>query len=157
MTPNEQLIQQFYKALQNKDYKAMQACYADNASFNDAVFKNLNAKQVRAMWEMFCLNGKGMTVEFSNISANETKGSAEWIASYIFSKTGNKVVNKISARFTFEDGKIVNHTDTFNFYKWAKQALGLGGLLLGWTPIVKAKVQKIGMKSLNEFMNSNKA
>ena len=84
MTTNEQIIQTFYTSFQKKDYKSMQGCYADNVIFNDQVFINLNATQVRAMWEMFCLRSKGLKIEFRNIAANETNGSAEWVATYCF-------------------------------------------------------------------------
>ncbi|MBA3664434.1 MAG: nuclear transport factor 2 family protein [Bacteroidetes bacterium] len=155
MTTNEQLITDFYSGFKNKNYKLMQSCYSDKAVFDDPVFVNLNAKQVRAMWEMFCVNGKEMEIEFSNIKANETNGTAIWKATYIFSTTGKKVINEITASFVFEKGKIVKHTDSFNFYDWAKQALGLTGFLLGWTPFLKNKVQKIGMKALNDYIKSN--
>lgn len=160
MTTNEQTIQKFYKAFQNKDYKTMQGCYGDNATFTDPVFTNLNAAEARAMWEMFCIKSKEMKIEFRNITADETKGKAEWIATYVFSSTGKKVVNRITANFVFENkpgvkgtGKIVKHTDSFNFYKWATQALGPTGFLLGWTPMVKNKVQKKAMKTLTDYIN----
>lgn len=156
MNENEQLIRKFYTCFQNKDYKGMQDCYADNAIFNDSVFKNLNSTQVKAMWQMLISNSKDMSIEFSDIVVNKTNGTAHWDAYYTFSKTGNKVINRIDANFTFENGKIVSHTDNFNFYNWAKQALGISGVLLGWTYFVKNKVQKTAMESLTKFMNQNK-
>ena len=54
---NQQLITTFYSAFQKKDYKTMQNCYADNATFSDPVFVNLNATEVKAMWEMLCIRG----------------------------------------------------------------------------------------------------
>jgi ketosteroid isomerase-like protein len=155
--PNEQLIHSFYKAFQNKDYKTMQQSYADNAAFTDPVFINLNAEKTRTMWEMFCVNGKNLSIEFQNIKADETQGSGEWIATYTFSKSGKKVINHIYSKFKFENGKISEHVDTFNFYKWVKQALGLTGLLLGWTPFIKQKVQQGAMKNLNDYQSRKQA
>lgn len=152
MNANEQLIHQFYTCFNNKDYKGMQACYADQATFSDAVFKNLNSYQVKAMWQMLILKGKDMRIEFSQISANEKTGKAHWDAYYTFSSTGKKVINKIDASFEFENGKIVKHTDNFNFYTWAKQALGTTGLLLGWTGFLKNKIQTTAMANLEKFM-----
>ncbi len=154
MNANQQLITTFYQAFRNKDYKAMQNCYADGAVFNDPVFTNLNATEVKAMWQMFCVKGKDLQIQFHNVQANEKNGSAEWIANYTFSKTNNKVVNYIKANFNFENGKIVKHTDKFNFYKWARQALGTTGLLLGWTPFVKSKVSREALKNLTAFIES---
>ena len=157
MTSTTQLIEQFYSAFQKKDYRTMQECYASNARFSDPIFHNLNAEQVRAMWEMLCLKGKDLEMEFMNIEANETEGSAVWIARYTFSSTGRYVINHVAARFRFENGKIVEHTDHFNFHKWAGQALGLSGRMLGWMPFVRNKAQKSAMVALNDFIQKRKA
>lgn len=152
MNANEQLINHFYTCFKDKDYKGMQACYADNATFSDAVFKNLNSAQVRAMWQMLILKGKDMRIEFDQITADEKTGKAHWEAYYTFSATGKKVINKIDASFEFENGKIVKHIDDFNFYTWAKQALGLTGFLLGWTSFLKNKIQTTAITNLQKFM-----
>lgn len=149
----QDLIAKFYTCFQNKDFKGMQACYADNATFSDEVFVNLNASQVKAMWEMLCVKGKDLRLDFKNVQTNGTLGSAEWIAYYTFSASGRKVVNHVKANFVFENGKIVNHTDVFNFYKWSRQALGITGALLGWIIFFKKKVRLGAMKNLNDFMN----
>ena len=156
MHPNQQLIQTFYTCFQNKDYKGMKACYADNATFSDSVFKNLNSNQVKAMWQMLLTGSKDLRLEFKDVVADDTTGSAHWDAYYTFSKTGNKVINRIDAKFVFENGKIVKHTDAFNFYTWSKQALGTSGLLLGWTSFLENKVQKTAQDSLTKFMSNLK-
>lgn len=154
MNDNEKLIHHFYTSFAQKDYRAMQDCYADGATFSDEVFQNLNSAQVKAMWEMLISRGKDLQIRFQNVSANEKKGSAEWIANYTFSQTGKKVENRIKADFEFADGKIIKHLDSFDFYKWSSQALGLPGVLLGWTPFLKNKVRNTAMKSLTDFMSS---
>lgn len=150
--PNQVLIETFYTSFQNKDYQGMQACYADDATFSDEAFRNLNAAQVRAMWEMLIRNGKDLELEFRDITANDTHGSAYWEARYTLSLTGRKVLNKIKASFEFEGGKIKKHMDSFNFYSWARQAFGLTGVLLGWTPFFKNKVSTTAMGNLAKFM-----
>ncbi|WP_221391751.1 nuclear transport factor 2 family protein [Dyadobacter sp. NIV53] len=152
MTANEQLITKFYTSFQNKDYKGMQDCYADQAKFSDAAFVNLDGKQVRSMWEMLIKNGKDLKLTFGNISGDAAGGKAEWTAVYTFSRTGNKVTNNINARFEIENGKIVKHTDSFPFYIWAKQAFGFTGLLIGWTTFFKNKVRATAMENLAKFM-----
>lgn len=152
---NQQLITKFYTCFQNKNYKGMQDCYADNATFSDEVFVGLDAAQVKAMWEMLCVKGKDLTLDYNNVQTTGTQGTAEWIANYTFSASQKKVVNHIKAEFVIENGKIVKHNDTFNFYKWSRQALGMPGLLLGWTGFLKNKVRQGAMKSLADFMNKN--
>jgi ketosteroid isomerase-like protein len=154
MTENEQLIHQFYSAFEKGDYKRMQSCYADNATFNDAAFNGLNGEQVRAMWEMLCKNGKGFKLSYSNIKHTETGATADWVATYTFSKTGRKVVNRVHAEFDIKNGKIVNHRDHFDFYTWAKQAFGVAGLLIGWTDFFKNKVRSTASENLAKFMNA---
>lgn len=152
MTANEQLINQFYIAFQQKNYQAMQHSYADNATFNDSVFVNLDAQQVRAMWQMLIVRGGNLTLAFNNIKEEGNKVTANWEAHYTFSATGKSVVNKINAEFEIQDGKIIKHTDTFDFYKWAKQAFGAGGFLLGWTNVFKEKVRQTAKKKLEDYI-----
>ncbi len=154
MNANEKLITHFYSSFQQKNIQAMQECYADNVIFNDPVFSNLDAGQVRAMWAMLIKNGKDMRLEFKNIKGTEKDVTAEWDAFYTFSLTGNKVVNRIKASFLIENGKILRHTDVFSFYDWAKQALGLSGFLLGWTSFLKNKIRTRAKKNLENYMNS---
>ena len=130
----------------------MQNSYAGNATFNDPAFRNLDAKQVRSMWEMLIKSSKDMRLEFDNIKADSHSGSAEWTAYYTFSATGRKVVNRVKSSFILENGKIVSQEDQFNFHRWSAQALGLSGLLLGWTSFLKKKVQKTAADKLKAYI-----
>lgn len=152
MTPNEALIHQFYTAFQQKDVKTMQNSYDDQAIFNDAVFINLDAQQVRAMWQMLLSRSEDMKMTFGKVKEDGDKVTAYWEAHYTFTATGKKVINKIDAEFEIKDGKIIRHADTFNFHKWARQAFGSGGLLLGWTNVFKEKVRQTAKKKLDEYM-----
>lgn len=154
MNANEQLIHHFYTCFKNKDFKGMQDCYADEATFSDAVFKDLNAEEVKKMWQMLITKGKDLRLDFKDISATEHTAKAHWDAYYTFSTTGKKVVNRIDATFEIKNGKIVKHTDTFSFYTWARQALGLTGMLLGWTSFLRKKVSAQAMKNLESFMTT---
>ena len=48
--------------------------------------------------------------------------------------------------------QIDDHVDTFPFWTWSRQAFGTLGLLLGWTPILKAAVRRKGRADLAKFM-----
>lgn len=157
MNTDQQTIDRFYTAFKVRDYTTMQQCYADNATFSDAVFKNLDAGQVKAMWKMLCKSSSAdFRVEYRLASVRPNVVTAQWTAWYTFTATGNKVVNKVTANFTLQDGKIVTHVDDFDFYKWARQALGIPGLLLGWLPFFKNKVQRSAAGKLTAFMEKNK-
>ena len=155
MSQNKELIENFYTCFKNKDYKGMQACYADNAVFNDPVFINLNAGQVKAMWQMLISTAKDLRIQFSNITTDGRFVHAHWDAYYTFSKTGKKVINSIDATFEIENGQIIKHTDKFSFYSWARQALGITGILLGWTDVIKTKIQTTAKNNLEKFMARN--
>ena len=136
------LIRSFYEALGRRDAEAMIACYAPDVRFSDPVFTDLDAAGAAAMWRMLCSRGKDLAVVASGISADATSGRAHWDATYTYSGTGNHVLNRIDATFAFRDGRIVRHQDSFDLYRWARQALGLKGLLLGWLPPVQGAIRR---------------
>jgi hypothetical protein len=155
MNPNENLIVKFYTAFANTDAKTMSECYHPKVHFVDPVFGLLKEEQVSKMWEMLLLKSKGdIKIEFSNVKADEFSGSARWIATYNFSKTNRKVVNKISAEFLFQDGLIIKHTDNFDVWKWSKQAFGFTGYLLGWTGFFQNKIKEQALLSLKKFQQA---
>lgn len=156
MHPNAELITKFYQAFQKLDADTMASCYADNIVFSDPAFPHLVGQDAGDMWRMLCSRAKDFSLRFDGVEANDTQGNAHWVATYIFSQTGNQVVNDIHAKFEFENGKIVRHTDHFDLWKWARQALGAKGAVLGWTPIVKNAVRKQADKGLRSWQEKKK-
>lgn len=155
MHPNQALIERFYSAFQQLDYAGMQSCYSEDVIFNDAVFGILEGPEAWAMWEMLCKNAKAFTLTYSNIQLlDEEYATCQWVASYTFSKTGRRVVNNIKAHMRIQDGKITEHTDQFDIWKWSRQALGIPGILLGWSGYMKSKIRNNAIASLNRFMNT---
>ncbi|MFT3933424.1 MAG: nuclear transport factor 2 family protein [Chitinophagaceae bacterium] len=153
MQPQEALINKFYTAFQQLDYATMQSCYSNDAVFSDPAFGLLQAAEVKAMWEMLCKNAKDFSLSYGNIQLlDEEYATCDWVATYTFSKTGRKVVNNIKAYMRIQDGKITEHTDKFDFWKWSRQALGTPGLLLGWTTFMQNKVHQNAIKNLQRFM-----
>lgn len=155
MHNNEQLIIKFYKAFSKRDYKTMNDCYSDDIVFFDPVFGLLKGDMVRAMWQMLCTNAKDFSLTFGNIQLlDEEYATCEWQASYTFSKTGRKVVNKIKAHMRFADGKIIEHSDAFSLHKWSKQALGFSGWLLGWNSFFQNRIKNNAGRSLLKFIHA---
>jgi len=108
------------------------------------------------MWKMLLEKSQGnIKIKFSDIKADELTGSANWIASYTFSKTNRKVINVIQSQFHFQNGLIIRHTDNFDIWKWSKQALGFKGLLLGWTGFMQKQIHKQAVSSLNNYYKRN--
>lgn len=151
---HQQLIEQLYTAFQNRDYTTMQSCYHADATFHDPAFEHLDANQVRAMWQMLLTSAKDLKVTFDTIQASGNTGSCNWQAWYTFSKTGRPVHNIIQASFEFKDGKIYRHRDSFNLWRWSRQALGASGMLLGWSPVVQNKIRSNAKAALQKYIAS---
>lgn len=149
---NERLIRQFYEAFAAGDADAMVACYADEIEFSDPAFGVLNGADAKNMWRMLVERGNGeIRIEFKNVRADDRQGAADWTADYLFSKTGRPVHNEIHAEFEFGDGRILRHRDSFDFWKWSRQALGPIGALLGWSSFLQNKIRRTARESLREY------
>lgn len=148
---NEKLIEDFYTAFQYLNWQAMAGCYHPDIVFSDPVFTLLKGQDVKDMWHMLCSRAKHFELHYSHIYADDAMGSACWVATYRFPQTGRRVKNTIYAEFQFADGKIIRHSDHFNFWRWSISALGLSGLLLGWSGLLKRKVQLSALSGLSAF------
>ena len=146
------LIDRFYEAFARRDHETMGACYAPDATFSDPVFQNLRGDEVRAMWRMLCERGTDLKLAHSAVEAEADRGAARWQADYTFSGTGRRVHNEIAASFRFTDGLIAEHVDSFDLWRWSRQALGPSGALLGWTPMVHRKIRGQARSNLDAFM-----
>lgn len=153
MHPNAQLIETFYTAFQRLDAATMASCYASDVVFSDPVFPTLRGQQAADMWRMLAARAKNFSLTFDDVRADDRCGEAHWVATYTFSQTGRTVVNDIRAHFEFQDGKIVRHIDRFGLWRWARQALGVKGWLLGWAPPVQNAIRAQAAKGLATFRN----
>ena len=151
---NAATIERFYAAFAKLDAATMQACYAPDAVFDDEVFSLRGASQVGGMWRMLCQTTRAKGQSHWRLQASQiTDTSAHWEAHYLFSATGRAVHNKIDAQFVFDaQGLITQHRDRFDFWAWSRQALGTPGLLLGWSPWMRAKVRAQAATTLQRFL-----
>ncbi|MCG8294465.1 nuclear transport factor 2 family protein [Pseudomonas entomophila] len=147
---NSALITRFYQAFQRLDAEAMVACYSDDIVFSDPVFGTLRGRDAGDMWRMLTSRAKDFTLTFDNVRSD----GAHWVATYLFSQTGRVVVNDIQARFVIRDGLICQHDDSFDLWRWSRQALGMPGVLLGWTPMLQNKVRQQAFKGLRAFQQT---
>lgn len=155
MNANEQAIRRLYDALGRKDGDGMAACYAPDATFSDPVFPDLKGPEVGGMWRMLCAGATDLAVHLDYVNADVDAGSARWVATYTFSRTGRRVRNVGAANFELKDGLIVAHVDSFPFWRWSRQALGTPGLLLGWTPFLRNKVRADVARRLERFLQES--
>lgn len=155
---NEELVEKFYTAFSNGDAEEMTNYYHEDVTFKDPAFGELKGERAKKMWEMLLSKGTdSIKISFEKVqAADDDTGSASWTARYFFGDKKRKVINKVTANFKFKDGKIIEHIDTFNMWKWSRQALGTPGFLLGWTPFMRKKIQKTANEQLDNFIAENK-
>ncbi|MDH4570838.1 nuclear transport factor 2 family protein [Pseudomonas sp. BN414] len=149
--PNAELITRFYQAFQQLDAEAMAACYSPDVHFSDPVFTDLNGQEAADMWRMLASRAQRFSLTFDGVEADDLSGRANWVATYLFSQTGRMVENRIQARFLFSDGKIIEHHDSFDLWRWARQALGAKGTLLGWLPPVQNAIREQAARGLAAY------
>ncbi len=146
------VLDRFYSAFVARDSTIMGTCYADDARFSDPAFPDLNAAEVRAMWKLLVGRSNDLRVKFKVVREDERSGICEWRAYYTFSRTGRQVHNIVRSEFVLRDGFIVQQRDSFDFWRWSRQALGVTGYLLGWSPLLKRKVQSTARDALERAM-----
>jgi len=151
MHPHEALVRDFYAAFARHDAEAMARCYHADVFFTDPVFPALRGRDAGDMWRMLLSRAKDLEITLDEASADDDGGRAKWTARYTFTKTGRPVVNRVDAMFAFREGLIVRHYDSFSFWRWASQALGPVGKLLGWSLPIKWKVRKDAAAALEKF------
>ncbi|MES2880040.1 MAG: nuclear transport factor 2 family protein [Pseudomonadota bacterium] len=158
MNTTEQTLTKFYTAFAALDADTMASCYAEDATFDDPAFSLRGRDQVGGMWRMLCTStqAKGREawrLDFRDLAADADTGRVHWEAHYRFSATGRLVHNIIDAEFTFTpEGLIASHKDTFNFWRWSVQALGIPGFVLGWTPWFNRQVRKQTSLKLAQYL-----
>lgn len=145
------IIEQFYTAFAQQNVEDMIACYHKEIIFSDPAFGTLAGEEVAAMWRMLIARSKGnLKIEYQVLNAH----SAQWQAEYYYGKNQRKVNNQVTAHFTFKEGLIYRHEDHFDLWKWSRQALGTSGWLLGWSGLMRKKVQQQTRLLLNRYKNN---
>lgn len=149
-------IQAFYSAFNKGDAATMASLYHDDAEFTDPAFGHLKGHEIKMMWKMLIERSRGnLDIEYNIVDVTSDTALVQWEARYTFSQTNRPVHNKITARLILEDGLIKTHTDHFNLWRWSRQALGLKGFLIGWTPFFRNGLQQKTRKLLHGYINQN--
>lgn len=150
------VAERFYDAFALGDFHTMGLIYAPHASFSDPVFPLLGTDEVRAMWKMLLSRAQDFSLNYNVQHEDGNSARVVWVARYTFSATGRPVTNRILTEMNFAAGRIVRQVDRFGFWQWSRQALGMRGLLLGWTPLVRDKVRAQAAIGLRSFMQQER-
>jgi ketosteroid isomerase-like protein len=150
------LLTRFYRGFTARDADAMAACYTADVRFADPVFTDLRGPRAGAMWRMLCSRATDLRIDFRPPTVEADRGQVHWEAYYTYSATGRPVHNTIDARFTFRDGLIAQHRDSFDLYRWARQALGFKGVLLGWAPPIQNAIRRQAGAALDRFIERSR-
>jgi hypothetical protein len=145
------LVEGFYAAFGRRDHGVMAASYAPTARFSDPVFQSLTGPRIGTMWRMLCERATDLRVECGPVRLAGDTARVQWQAWYTYSATGRRVHNRIAASLRLEHGLIQRHDDVFDLYRWARQALGIKGLVLGWAPPVQRAIRRQAIRSLDAF------
>jgi limonene-1,2-epoxide hydrolase len=152
MGAGKETLERFYAAFGRADGDAMAACYTPNARFSDPVYPELTGAEVGAMWRMLTGRAQELSVEVRALQADEDKGSATWMARYLFGPDRRPVANLVSSTFELSEGLIAAERDVFDFHGWSAMALGPKGRLLGWTPFVRKAVRAQAAEGLRTYI-----
>jgi hypothetical protein len=101
---------------------------------------------------MLLTRSREFTLSYNIKDSGPDRAQVIWIAEYIFTATGRPVSNRVVTDMRFAANRIVQQRDHFSFWRWSRQALGLQGTLLGWSPLLQSRVRAQAMASLGRFM-----
>ncbi len=158
MKENRSTLTRFYSAFAQLDPDTMSGCYSPDVRFQDEIFTLEGRDQVMVMWRMLCASAQAgghadWKLNFRVVSVDAQTGRLHWSAHYAFGKTQRPVHNRIESVFAFNAaGQITQHYDHFDFWRWSRQALGLPGLLLGWSPLLRRQVRSKALDGLNRHL-----
>ena len=152
---NRAVIERFYGAFEARDGQAMAALYHPQARFSDPVFRDLRGPRAGHMWRMLLERATDLELILGPVDTNDEGGSTSWEATYTFSATGRRVENRVGSVLRLEGGLILEHEDRFALWAWTRMALGLPGVLLGWTPLLQGKVRRQALAGLERWEAKN--
>ncbi len=153
MEPTE-IISDFYKQFAKLNGEGMAQYYKADSTFHDPIFGHLNGNEAASMWKMLIERSRGkLKIDFSTPTEKDGVVCCTWEATYPFSKTGRMVHNVIQAQFKIENGKIVDHKDSFDANLWMTMAFGWKGSLPILKNVILKKVKATSQDLLKKYNN----
>jgi hypothetical protein len=124
----------------------MASLYAPMAHFEDPVFC-LEGADIGKMWIALMRRAREFSIAYTIAQAGRGWGTVEVTACYLYGGR-RPVTNVILSEIEFKDGLIVRHVDHFDFPRWAAQALGIPGRLVGRFEFFRRAVSRKAARSL---------
>jgi hypothetical protein len=136
----------FYDSMARRDGEAMALTYAPAATFEDPVFR-LTGPDIGKMWIGLMRRAREFSIAYTIAQAGRGWGTVELTARYLYGGR-RPVTNVILSELKLEGGLIVQHVDQFDFPRWAAQALGAPGRLLGRFEFFRRAVSRRAARGL---------
>ena len=150
MADNASVIRELYEALDRHDGEAMARLYAPDGRFKDPAFGELSGAEAGDMWRMLTGRAEDLKRRARRALGRGRHGHRPLDRHATRSARAGRWSTTSTPRFRFRDGLIVEHEDSFSFWRWARQALGPAGLMLGLPPMNRL-VRRRAREDLAEF------
>ncbi len=146
------IITNLFQLLQAKKYDEVAKLYTVDAKFTDGIFMLEDAENIRKMWNYLGVIFTELTIKIVSVTETENGAIVTWESFY--NLRGNKIHNKLKSEFVLINGRIDSQTDSFSFYRIARQTSGAKGVLFGWLPSVKKTIQSRMLIGFEQYNNS---
>lgn len=152
---NINTVESFFRAYDNLNYEAMNACYRSDIVYSDPLFGMLEGQQVFDKVEMICKNVRDFNLTVENIEEVDPEYiTCKWKADYFSMNSRRHIVFHSKAFMKLKDGIITEHSEGFSLTKWIAQAYGWKGKFFGWLSFMKRKAQSEHQGRLQRFSKS---
>ena len=147
MVKNSDKVKDFFKALNQGDYKSANELYHPNAIYEDEIF-SFKGFEIHALWYTATRPGMDMSADCISIEEVGDKVICIWKMSYTIDSINRKIELQEKATFFFDGDKVIKHIDEYDFWSWCIQAFGLPGRLFGWSKWLRNRVRFQAKKSV---------
>jgi hypothetical protein len=127
MSDPKTVVEDFYAAFVARRHDDMEALYAPDVRFQDAIFAFTDRAGTMKMWRALLRPGGDATFQWTLDRVDGDVVHGNWVAHYRLG--ARPIVNRIASRMRVQGGRIVEHEDAFSWPTWAKQAFPLGPLV----------------------------
>ena len=151
------IIESFFKALQNRDFKKMESCYDRNIQYFDPLYGFLKKNEVMYMWKLFYLPLQEFNMSFENMK-DEGEGyySIQYEFSFFNQHVNRQLTRKIKSHIRIVNGLIAEQSNAFRIHEWCKQENGIIGVLIGWNKYYQNKIKLRARRLLFNSIDTNK-